>query len=154
LFYLCIYLISVIGIFNILLGYRKNTNSDIDNISELGLISSSDTFISNMLIINLLSLSGIPPLLGFFGKLFIFEGLFYTYNNIIVLVLFIFSVISSVYYLRIIRFLIFDNHKTINPIRCKMTSLQMFLIVIISIMNFFLIIFQEYLISELYIILF
>ena len=57
------------------------------------------------MLITLLSLIGIPPLLGFYGKLYILIPILETgYYNIVILIL-ISNIISSYYYIKLIKIL-------------------------------------------------
>ena len=57
----------------------------------------------------LLSLSGIPPFIGFFSKFFIFESCINQELYYLVVFLGIASVINSFYYLRIVKLMFFNS---------------------------------------------
>jgi len=54
-------------------------------------------------------MAGIPPFAGFFAKFYIFMLMAQSGDYIILLFICIFSIISCVYYLRLITFLFFDK---------------------------------------------
>ena len=63
----------------------------------------------------LLSMAGIPPLVGFYSKFFILQNLIFKGNLVIATIAIIFTVVSTYYYLRIIQFMYFkDPEKEIN----------------------------------------
>ena len=108
LFYLFIYLFISISIFLIILVIRKNNNnSKIKFIDELLIISDSNKQLAIFFSLVLLSVIGIPPLIGFFSKYFLFylfinENLFFFSILLISL-----NVISGFYYLRLIKKIFF-----------------------------------------------
>jgi len=58
-----------------------------------------------MFVCSLLSFAGIPPFAGFFGKILIFQALVFKGYYFFALVGVLFSVITCVYYIRLIRFI-------------------------------------------------
>jgi len=72
IFYLIGYSITVITIFIILLIMGLNENIHITNLAGLFKLNP---FLSFIFIISMLNLSGIPPLFGFYTKLYLFNEL-------------------------------------------------------------------------------
>jgi NADH-ubiquinone oxidoreductase chain 2 len=84
---------------------NKGSEQDINFINELEAIFYSNPILAFSLTISLLSLAGIPPLLGFFSKQFVLSSAIesgYIYMSIIGILI---SIISTSYYLRIIKLL-------------------------------------------------
>ena len=108
LIYLTIYLFMNIGTFACILAMRRGGRmvEDIDNLAGLG---KSHPMLAVAMTIFMFSMAGIPPLAGFFGKLYIFlaaiEAKLYGLAIIGVLA----SVVGAFYYLRIIRIMYFDD---------------------------------------------
>ena len=71
--YISIYVIMNIAVFTILLSLKYN-NSFIEKISEFAGLSNHKPIVSLSLVIIMLSMSGIPPFAGFFGKFYIFSA--------------------------------------------------------------------------------
>jgi NADH-quinone oxidoreductase subunit N len=106
--YMLIYVVMNIAIFSIILSL-KNNNSYIEKISELSGLSKSKPIISLSIAIIMLSLAGIPPFAGFFGKFYIFIAAVEADLIFLAVLGVISSVISAYYYLRIIKVLYFDE---------------------------------------------
>jgi NADH-quinone oxidoreductase subunit N len=104
-YYLIIYLLITISLFTIYLSIYKHDNTNIKNIVDIIYITRSKFHLSFIFAITLLSLAGIPPLAGFYGKLYLFQLLISTGNYFIALYVVLFSVLSCIYYIRFIRFL-------------------------------------------------
>jgi len=108
LIFMTLYVITSIGIFAAILQMRIR-NGMVEQISDLSGLSSTNRPMALVLTIFFFSLMGIPPLMGFFGKLFAFwpavdAGLWW-----LVVAALVASVIGAFYYLRIIKTIWFDE---------------------------------------------
>ncbi|MBK6897393.1 MAG: NADH-quinone oxidoreductase subunit NuoN [Alphaproteobacteria bacterium] len=106
--YLSIYMIMTAGVFAVILCMRRE-GIMVTRISDLSGLSRNRPLLAYAMAALMFSLSGIPPLAGFFGKLFIFlaaveQGLFP-----LVILGVLSSVVSAYYYLRIIKVMFFDE---------------------------------------------
>nr|QFQ46414.1 NADH-plastoquinone oxidoreductase subunit 2 [Medinilla amplectens] len=95
----------------VLFGLRTGT----DNIRDYAGLYTKDPFLALSLALCLLSLGGLPPLAGFFGKLHLFwcgwqAGLYF-----LVSIGLLTSVISIYYYLKIIKLLMTGRNQEITP---------------------------------------
>ena len=106
--YMFSYMVMNIAIFTILLSIKVK-NEYLVNISDLKGLSKSNPIVSLSISIIMLSMAGIPPFVGFFGKFYVFiaaiENDLYVLSILGVLA----SVISAYYYLRIIKIMYFDD---------------------------------------------
>jgi NADH-quinone oxidoreductase subunit N len=107
LIYMAIYLAMNVGTFACILCMRRNGRM-VEDISDLRGLSKSHPMMAVALMIFMFSLAGIPPVAGFFGKLYIFiaaiEAELYTLAIIGVIA----SVVGAFYYLRIVKIMYFD----------------------------------------------
>lgn len=104
IFYLLIYLFMNLGAFSCLILFSLRTGTD--QISEYSGLYQKDPLLTLGLSICLLSLGGIPPLAGFFGKIYLFWAGWQAGLYSLVLVGLITSVISIYYYIRVIKMMV------------------------------------------------
>ena len=106
--YMFIYLIMNISVFAILLSLKKS-DKYVEQIDELSGLSKSNPIVSACLAIIILSMAGIPPFIGFFGKFYVFIAAVESQQYILAILGVLASVISAFYYLRIIKGMYFDE---------------------------------------------
>ena len=108
LIYLVIYLAMNLGTFACILSMRRGDQM-LENINDLAGLGKTHKPLALTLTILMFSMAGIPPLAGFIGKLYIFlpaiDAGLYTLAIFGVLA----SVVSAVYYLRIVKIMYFDD---------------------------------------------
>ena len=110
LIYIITYVLSSIGIFSILFSFRRNPSfHKIRNITDLSSMLRSNPLLSLIFSLLLLSSAGIPPLAGFFGKFFVFQSLMESDAYLLAGTVILLSVVSAIYYIRLIRFIFFNN---------------------------------------------
>ena len=133
--YMFSYMVMNIAIFAILLSIKVK-NEYLVNISDLKGLSKSNPIVSLSISIIMLSMAGIPPFIGFFGKFYVFiaaiENELYVLSILGVLA----SVISAYYYLRIIKIMYFDEKNNEEQLIFKISfqskvilSLSLFIII-------------------------
>lgn len=134
LFYLTIYLFMSVGTFCCIL-MMKQKGRMLENIDDLAGLSQTRPVMAFSMAVFMFSMAGIPPLAGFFGKLYIFlsavEAGFYVLAVIGVLS----SVIACYYYIRIIKVMYFDetieefDKQTTRSIRWILTGTTAFTLI-------------------------
>lgn len=107
--YLFVYTLGLLPIFAILTFYssQRNSSTPIDSIYGLRYVYKHNRALSLVLVLSLFSVAGVPPLSGFFAKLYVFFSLLhagYVFVGIFALLL---SSASAIYYLKLIRFTYF-----------------------------------------------
>jgi NADH-quinone oxidoreductase subunit N len=108
-YYFFIYVLVTLYFFSIFLAIRLSNNQTLKNITDFVYLRSNNKLLSLFTIVSLLSLAGIPPLAGFYGKLYVFSllinsGYYYLCASLVLL-----SILSGIYYIRLIRFIFFDD---------------------------------------------
>jgi NADH-ubiquinone oxidoreductase chain 2 len=101
LFYMLQYWLSLICIFAILLHCEQNSSS-LNTVSALRYYTIKNPALIFVIIINFFSLTGIPPLIGFFGKQMVLHTLLEHGYYLTAIIAVVSSVISATYYLRIV----------------------------------------------------
>lgn len=103
-FYLLVYLFMNLGGFTCVILFSLRTGTD--QISEYSGLYQKDPLLTLGLSICLLSLGGIPPLAGFFGKLYLFWAGWKSGAYGLVLLGLLTSVISIYYYIRVVKMMV------------------------------------------------
>lgn len=114
LFYLFGYLFTNLGAFAVVIAVENQTGSTAIK-DYAGLIRRSP-WLAALLLIFLLSLAGIPPTLGFWGKYFVFGAAIQVQFYTLALVGLINAVIAAGYYLNIVRYMFFVPAEAEEPI--------------------------------------
>uniref|UniRef100_UPI0030E23B8B NADH-plastoquinone oxidoreductase subunit 2 n=1 Tax=Sabulina tenuifolia TaxID=1155345 RepID=UPI0030E23B8B len=111
--YMLFYIAMNLGTFAciVLFGLRTGT----DNIRDYAGLYTKDPFLALSLALCLLSLGGLPPLAGFFGKLYLFWCGWQAGLYLLVLIGLLTSVLSIYYYLKIIKLLMTGRNQEITP---------------------------------------
>ncbi len=101
LFYLFAYAFMNVGAFVIVVAIEKTSETDIER-SQLRGIGGQWPVLAGFMALFLFSLSGIPPLAGFFGKFLIFNALVAEGLAWLAVVVVLNSAVSAYYYLRVV----------------------------------------------------
>lgn len=111
LFYTVVYAFTLIGAFAVVSWVRRETGGD--DLAHFAGLRSRSPFVAGCMTVFLLSLAGLPPLGGFFGKFYLFSAALSAGENhgltwLVALALFG-SLISLYYYLVVIRLILVDD---------------------------------------------
>ncbi|MEK9671634.1 MAG: NADH-quinone oxidoreductase subunit NuoN [Rhodospirillaceae bacterium] len=108
LVYLAIYLFMNVGAFACILCMKRDDRM-VEKISDLSGLSKSHPMIALALLIFMFSMAGVPPLAGFFAKLYIFWAAIESGLVVVAVIGVLTSVIGAFYYLRIVRVMYFED---------------------------------------------
>jgi NADH-quinone oxidoreductase subunit N len=108
LVYMAIYLVMNVGTFGCILLMRQKGRM-VEGISDLAGLSKTKPAMAAALAILMFSMAGIPPMAGFFGKLFVFQAAVNVGLYWLAVIGVVASVVSAFYYLRIIKVMYFDE---------------------------------------------
>ncbi len=115
LFYVITYVMTTLGTFGVIMllarsGFEAESMDDFK-----GLNQRSPWFAAVMLVL-ILSLAGIPPLMGFYAKLSVLQAVLGTGQLWLAVVAVLFSLIGAFYYLRVIKLMYFDEPQDTSKI--------------------------------------
>lgn len=105
--YAAIYVAASIGTFAIVLSMKQKDRM-VENIRDLSGLASRQPLMALCMALMMFSMAGIPPLAGFFGKLFVFQAAIDAGLYALAIFGVLASVVSAFYYLRVIKVMYFD----------------------------------------------
>jgi len=109
-FYLIIYMLTSFAIWSIVLSVNTSKNLDKSKtLSDLASLSTINPLLGFTALLAFFSLAGVPPLAGFFAKLEIFVNCLGSSLFFASLIAILSSVISSFYYIRLIKTIYFEK---------------------------------------------
>ncbi|HEX7391127.1 MAG TPA: NADH-quinone oxidoreductase subunit NuoN, partial [Acidiphilium sp.] len=107
LIYLSIYLVMSLGTFGCIVAMIRK-GKPVERIDDLAGMASEDGKYALAMAVLLLAMTGIPPLSGFFGKLYVFLAAIRSGLDVLAVIGVATSAVSAFYYLRIIKVMYFD----------------------------------------------
>ena len=125
LFYLVAYGVSTIGAFAVLACLTRKDGGEVETYDDLAGMRTRHPFLAGVLLVSVISLVGLPPLVGFMGKFYLINSTFSAssidadhaglYRGLVVLLI-LNSAMSAGYYLRIVGVAFFgdDNGQTVE----------------------------------------
>ncbi len=108
LIYLAIYLVMNVGTFACILCMKRGGRM-VEGISDLAGLGKTHPLLAATITVFMFSMAGIPPLAGFFGKLYVFLAAVESGLFALAIIGVVASVVSAFYYLRIIKVMYFDD---------------------------------------------
>lgn len=135
--YLVVYIFSILNLWGILLVLENNYGKNLDSFQDWGGIFYTERALSVTLLITLLSLGGLPPFSGFFGKYLFFKSLLFSDMYMIALFLIIFSLLGIYYYVKIVKIIFFDSKKKFLIVKKKIDFITVLLMTFFTIIILF-----------------
>jgi NADH-quinone oxidoreductase subunit N len=108
LVYMTIYLFMTVGTFACILCMRQKGRM-VEQISDLAGLSRTQPLLAAAFGVFMFSMAGIPPLAGFFGKLYVFVAAIEAHLYGLAVIGVVTSVVGAFYYLRIVKVMYFDE---------------------------------------------
>lgn len=108
LVYMAIYVIMNLGAFAVILSMKRDGKM-VETIDDLAGLSRTQPLLAGGLAVAMFSMAGIPPLAGFFGKLYVFLAAVSAGLYLLAVIGVVASVVGAYYYLRIVKIMYFDE---------------------------------------------
>jgi NADH-quinone oxidoreductase subunit N len=105
--YMAIYMAMTVGAFGCILAMRQKGRM-VEGIYDLAGLSKTNPFLALCLAIFMFSMAGVPPLAGFFGKLYVFLAAIEARLYVLAVIGVVTSVVGAYYYIRIVKVMYFD----------------------------------------------
>jgi NADH-quinone oxidoreductase subunit N len=151
--YILIYTILMSNSFILLLLFieKKEDNNEIifiDNITSISKFLNKNTLLSVIFSVTLLSLAGLPFFAGFFSKLYILLALISMGYFFLVIILLFINILTTLYYIRLIRFLLFIEEKNMKVnylyVNVKFSDSLYSLMMFLFMLNIFILFYHNY----------
>lgn len=108
LVYFTLYLFMSVGTFGFVL-FMRRAGEQVENISDLAGLSKTSPRGALFMMLMMFSMAGIPPLAGFYGKMFIFLSAIQSGLYSLAVIGVLTSVVAAFYYLKVIKVMYFDE---------------------------------------------
>jgi NADH-quinone oxidoreductase subunit N len=125
LFYTTIYAFTLVGAFGVVAFVRRETGGD--DLQNFAGLASRSPILAGCMSIFMLSLAGLPPLAGFFGKFYLFSAALRADQNhglLWLVAIALFGSLISLYYYLIVLKVIFVDGAAPNTVPIKLDFLQ------------------------------
>ncbi len=119
MFYIIVYAIMALGGFGMVL-LLSRAGFEADNIEDFKGLSKRNPWFAFMMLIVMFSMAGVPPTVGFYAKLSVLSAVIDAGYVWVAAYAVLFSVIGAFFYLRIIKFMYFDEQDDNTPIESSL----------------------------------
>jgi len=109
LFYMSVYVVVTLGTFFVVLKMRDEQGRPVEDIAALSGLSRTRPGLALAMAMFMFSLAGIPPLMGFWPKYYVFNAAVEADLTWLAAVAIATSVIAAFYYLKIVKIMYFDD---------------------------------------------
>lgn len=139
--FMIVYIVTTISFFSFILGTQSQKDSKLNTyISDFTNLGKTNPVLAFTVTLIMFSMVGLPPLAGFFGKMYLFLAAIQSEFYSLAIIGILSSVVAAFYYIRIIKLMFFDNSSIYTTYK-EMDKINAY---ILSISVFFLIFFFSY----------
>jgi NADH-quinone oxidoreductase subunit N len=108
MFYIITYVLTNLGAFGMMM-LLSRAGFEAENIEDFKGLNQRNSWYAFLMLLIMLSLAGLPPMVGFFAKLAVLQAVLEAGYVWLVVVAVMFSLIGAFYYLRIVKVMYFDT---------------------------------------------
>jgi NADH-quinone oxidoreductase subunit N len=116
MFYVVAYIIMTLGTFGMIL-LLSRSGFEAENLDDFKGLNQRSPWLAFVTLLLVFSLAGVPPTVGFYAKLLVFQAAVNAGLLWLAVVAVLFSLIGAYYYLRIVKLMYFDDAIDTNPIK-------------------------------------
>ena len=125
LYYVLVYGVTSAAAFGLIV-LMSHSGVEVEAIDDLKGLNKRNPWLALMMMLVMLSMAGIPPLVGFFTKLLVLKALVDAQLTWVAVLGLVFAVLGAVYYLRIIKVMYFDDAVDPTPVKLSKTTKLVF----------------------------
>ena len=108
MYYTIVYVLATLGAFGVIL-MMSGKGLEADRLDDFRGLNRRNPWYALIMLVCMFSFAGVPPLVGFFGKFAVFQALVDAGLIWLAIVGIVFAVIGAFYYLRVVKFMYFDE---------------------------------------------
>jgi len=108
LFYSITYVLTTLGVFGVIM-LLSRAGFEAENIDDFKGLNQRSPWFAFVMLLFMFSLAGVPPVVGFYAKLSVLQGVLATGQIWLAIFAVLFSLIGAYYYLRIVKVMYFDE---------------------------------------------
>ncbi|NDC08189.1 MAG: NADH-quinone oxidoreductase subunit NuoN [Oxalobacteraceae bacterium] len=108
MFYVITYVLTTVGSFAVILFLSRN-GFEAENLDDFKGLNQRSPWFAAIMMVLLLSLAGVPPMVGFYAKLAVLQATLAAGHLWLVIFAVLASLVSAYYYLRIVKLMYFDE---------------------------------------------
>ena len=118
MFYVITYVLTNLGAFGMIM-LLSRAGFEAENIEDFKGLNQRNSWYALLMLMIMISLAGLPPMVGFFAKLAVLQAVLQAGYVWLVVVAVMFSLIGAFYYLRIVKVMYFDTATDPTPIQAE-----------------------------------
>ena len=108
MFYVITYVLTTVGSFAVIL-FLSRSGFEAENLDDFKGLNQRSPWFAAIMMVLLLSLAGVPPMVGFYAKLAVLQATLAAGHLWLVIFAVLASLVSAYYYLRIVKLMYFDE---------------------------------------------